>query len=451
MLNSNQIKSESVFLKQVCVVAIPVALQCMLQASFSIVDQIMIGQLGSVNIAAIGLAGKFSSIFSVVVSAVGAVTGIMVSQFIGSGQTKESEKSLTLNLLIGFAIAVLFSLLCLLIPNQIMRMYIRDAATIDVSVNYLKIISITFIPIAGTTMISTMLRCMERAGIPLFTTFIAAIFNTVLNYLLIFGKIGLPKMGVTGAAIATVISCIVNFMLTLSGLIYIYYTKKMKFHFSVHLKTMNAKQYGFILFPILINEFLWSMGENIYAAIYGHLGTDQCAAMTLTNPVQGLTIGALSGLAQAAGILIGKKLGNKDMKQAYHEANKLIQYGLTGSVILSMILVIVKPFYVTLFQVPDDVKYVAEQLLFVFAIISPVKVLNMILGGGILRSGGKTKIIMWIDIIGTWGFGVPLGYISAFVFELPIAYVYFILSLEEVIRLIISFVVFRKKMWMQSL
>lgn len=126
-------------------------------------------------------------------------------------------------------------------------------------------------------------------------------------------------------------------------------------------------------------------------------------------------------------------------------------YGLAGSIVLSILLIILKPFYVDIYQVSDEVKAVAEQLLFVFAIVSPVKLLNMILGGGILRSGGKTRIIMVIDIIGTWGFGVPLGCLSAFVFELPIAYVYFILSLEEVVRLVISFVVFRKRKWMQSL
>ncbi len=444
-------KPENNFLKEVCVVAIPVALQCMLQSSFSIVDQIMIGQLGRINIAAIGLAGKFSSIFSVVVAAVGAVTGIMISQYIGSGQRDEADKSLALNLLIAALIALFFSMVCFLVPDKIMRIYSTDEQTIRVAANYLRIVAISFIPIAGTTCISTMLRCMEKAGIPLLATIIAAVFNTGLNYLLIFGKCGFSRMEVTGAAIATVIAGCINFILILSGFFYIYRLKKRKFHFSVHLEKMSGKQYIFILFPILITEFLWSLGENVYAAIYGHLGTDNCAAMTLTNPIQGLMIGALSGLAQAAGILIGKLLGSKDYDKAYQQSKRLVAYGLAGSIVLSILLIILKPFYVDIYQVSDEVKAVAEQLLFVFAIVSPVKVLNMILGGGILRSGGKTRIIMVIDIIGTWGFGVPLGCLSAFVFELPIAYVYFILSLEEVVRLVISFVVFRKRKWMQSL
>ena len=217
------------------------------------------------------------------------------------------------------------------------------------------------------------------------------------------------------------------------------------------LGTKGFRQYFAMLIPILLTEFFWSLGENVYASIYGHIGKDACAAMTLTNPIQGLLIGALSGLAQAAGILVGKSLGKKDYKEAYRNAGKLVLYGFVGAISLSVLLVLLKGFYVEIYQVEDVVKKTAEQILLAFALISPVKVLNMILGGGIIRSGGKTKIVMWIDMFGTWGIGVPLGLLAAFVWNLPISLVYFVLSLEEVVRLMISLVIYRKKIWMNSL
>ena len=223
----------------------------------------------------------------------------------------------------------------------------------------------------------------------------------------------------------------------------------MKFLFK--LNANGRKQYLGILLPILVCEFLWSLGENVYAAIYGHIGTNDCAAMTLTNPVQALFIGALSGLSQAAGILIGRTLGSEDYDRAYKESKKLLYYGVGGSLLLSLVLIFGRSAYMQIYNVDTEVKNITMQILFAFAIIAPVKVLNMILGGGIIRSGGKTKYIMWIDIIGTWGFGVPLGLLSAFVLELSIPYVYFILSLEECVRLVISLVVFRRKRWMKSL
>ena len=210
-------------------------------------------------------------------------------------------------------------------------------------------------------------------------------------------------------------------------------------------------QYLGILAPILVCEFMWSLGENVYAAIYGNIGTDACAAMTMTGPIQGLMIGALSGLAQAAGILIGKSLGNEEYDKAYKDSKRLMWYGLAGSLVLSVALVLLGQFYVRIYNVEPQVRTMAYQLLVVFAIVSPVKVQNMILGGGIIRSGGKTQYVMWVDLIGTWIFGVPLGLLSAFVFDLPITYVSFILSMEEVVRLLISVVIFRKKRWMRTL
>ena len=210
-------------------------------------------------------------------------------------------------------------------------------------------------------------------------------------------------------------------------------------------------QYLGILAPILVCEFMWSLGENVYAAIYGNIGTDACAAMTMTGPIQGLMIGALSGLAQAAGILIGKSLGNEENDKAYKDSKRMMWYGLAGSLVLSVALVLLGQFYVRIYNVEPQVRTMAYQLLVVFAIVSPVKVQNMILGGGIIRSGGKTQYVMWVDLIGTWIFGVPLGLLSAFVFDLPITYVYFILSMEEVVRLLISVVIFRKKRWMRTL
>lgn len=189
----------------------------------------------------------------------------------------------------------------------------------------------------------------------------------------------------------------------------------------------------------------------MYAAIYGNIGTDACAAMTMAGPIQGLMIGALSGLAQAAGILIGKSLGNEEYDKAYKDSKRLMWYGLAGSLVLSVALVLLGQFYVRIYNVEPQVRTMAYQLLVVFAIVSPVKVQNMILGGGIIRSGGKTQYVMWVDLIGTWIFGVPLGLLSAFVFDLPITYVYFIFSMEEVVRLLISVVIFRKKRWMRTL
>lgn len=443
-------KQKRSFLKTVCKIAIPVALQSMLQASFSIVDQIMIGQLGSVNVAGVGFAGKFSSIYSVIVAAIGTVAGIMISQYMGQNEQKAVKRSFYVNLLFALGLAAVFTGISVGFPQRIIGVYTKDSQTILVSAAYLKIIAWTFLPMAGATLLSTMFRCMEKAQLPLYAGLAAAVLNTGLNYLLIFGKLGFAPMGAEGAAIATLISQIANYAIMLLMLL------KQREFFVKDIGGENAakfdwKQYGAMLLPILICEFLWSLGENVYAAIYGHIGTDASAAMTLINPIQGLMIGALCGLSQAAGVIIGKRLGAKQYDDAYASSKKLILYGFAASLMLSLVIAATAEYYVKIFQIEPYVQTLTRQILIAYALIAPFKVGNMILGGGIIRSGGKTSYVMLIDMIGTWCFGVPLGCIAAFALRLSIPYVYFILSLEECIRFAISVAVFRKKKWMQSL
>ena len=438
------------FFRIVCQLAIPVALQSMLQASFSIVDQIMIGQLGSVSVAGVGLAGKFASIFSVVVSAIGAVAGIMIAQYLGQKNRQEVRRSFYVNLLFAVGIAAVFFGVCTFFPKQIMQLYISETQTLEVAAGYLMIIAGTFLPMAGATLFATLLRCMEKAKLPLYASIISAILNTGLNYILIFGKFGLPSLGAEGAAIATLIAQCANFLVMLC-MVLKHDEILQKTPDSVSAGKFNWNQYMSILIPILVCEFMWSLGENVYAAIYGHMGTDASAAMTLLNPVQGLLIGALCGLSQAAGVLIGKKLGNQEYEEAYQESKQLIWYGIVGAVVLSVLVIVTSGFYVEIYQVSETVKLLTKQILFAFALVAPFKIINMILGGGIIRSGGKTKYVMVIDMIGTWGFGVPLGLLAAFVLRLSVPYVYFILSLEECVRVGISVFVFRRKKWMNSL
>ena len=206
-----------------------------------------------------------------------------------------------------------------------------------------------------------------------------------------------------------------------------------------------------VLDALFVCEASWSLGENVYAAIYGRMGTEQSAAMTLTAPIQGLAIGALCGLSQAAGVIVGKRLGGENYDGAYRAAKRLMVYGAVGASVLCAVVLLTSGAYVEIYQVSCTVKRLTRQILFVYALAAPFKVLNMILGGGILRSGRRTAYVMGIDMLGTWGFGVPLGLLGAFVWRLPIASVYLLLSLEERIRFAISMAVFRRKRWMRRL
>ena len=444
-------KTSTSFRRAVLRLAIPVALQSMLQASFSAVDQIMIGQLGSVYVAGVGLAGKFSGIVSVVVAAVGSAAGILISQYLGQKNTAAVRRSFNTNLLLALGVAGLFTALCALLPAPVMGLYSRDAATVRAAADYLCIIAAGYLPMAGATLLSTLFRCMERTALPLWAGIASAVLNTALNYLLIFGRCGLAPMGAQGAAIATALSQWANCLLMLLMLRFLSRCARGGWAQAQRNRVrFDWRAYAAMLLPLLACEVIWSLGENVYAAIYGHMGTASSAAMTLINPVQGIMIGALSGLAQAAGVLVGKRLGRGASEDAYRAARALLLYGAIGAAALSVVIALCSGLYVQIFQVEAAVQQLTRRILLAYACVAPFKVLNMILGG-VLRSGGRTRYVMCIDLIGTWGFGVPLGLLSAFVFRWPIPRVYFLLSLEECVRFALSLRTFRRKKWMRQL
>ena len=438
--------TEESFFRKSMKTAVPVALQAMLQSSFSMIDQVMVGQLGKTAIAAVEIGGKPGFVFAFVSGAVATVTGIMVSQYIGKEDDEKVDVSMSINMLVMMVIALLTTMACLFIPGILTGIFTKDAAVIETGTEYVRIVSLIY-PLSGVaSILAVQIRCKDHSEYPLYISAVAAVVNTALNFILIFGHFGAPALGVKGAAIASVASQVVNLVL----MIY-FYNKICKFRVCIKMDGTEIKQYITILFPIVFNEFMWTVGQNVNTFIYGHMGTDELAGMALTGPIQGLSIGALSGLAQAAGILIGKRLGEQEYDKAYAESKKLCIYGFVGSALMSLILVLGRNLYVGLFKVDANVGMIGGMLLVTFAILAPVKVQNMILGGGIIRSGGRTKYIMIIDILGTWLVGVPLGLLTGLYLKLPIVWVYFILSQEELVRFIITVFMFRSRKWMNTI
>ena len=439
--------SDNRFLQDVLRISIPVALQSMLQSSFSMVDQIMVGQLGDKSVAAVEIAGKPSFIYAFVIGAISTITGIMISQYIGNKNREAEEKSICVNFLVMILTGLTFLSVFGLFRNPFVEMFTEEEQVIAEGSTYLGIISWTFIPLGICSILGTALRCRDKSTWPLYIGIFSALLNTGLNYCLIFGNFGAPRLGIAGAAYASVISQAAGALIS----ILCFYRLYGRIRISLSLGKAGYSQYFMMLLPIVLNEFFWSVGQSVYTYVYGHMGTNELAGMSLTGAVQGLTMGALSGLSQAAGILIGKRLGCKEYDAAYEDSKKLCGLGVAGSLVFTLLLILIRNPYVQMFNVSGDVRGIGADILAAFAILMPVKVQNMILGGGIIRSGGKTKYVMMIDMMGTWLIGVPLALLTGLYLKLPVIWVYFILSQEELIRLIVSVFMFRSRKWMHTL
>ncbi len=333
-----------------------------------------------------------------------------------------------------------------------MSLYSEDYFTIDQAVIYLRIMAIGFIPQTITLMFSALLRNMEAAKFATIASGISVVTNTVLNYLFIFGIGIFPKMNVAGAALATSVSRIIELAIIIVLFLKIKKSKEIELKFVFTFEKIFIKKIGYVLAPILLCEFLWSLGENVYAIIYGHIGTEACAAMTLTSPIQTIAISVLLGVSASAGIIVGESLGAGENDKAYRESKSFVKITVLIAIFLGIIISALAGYYVKLYNnVSDETSNVTIYILYAYSLVFCAKAINMVLGGGVLRSGGQTKYIMIIDVIGTCLIGVPLGLVTAYVWKMPIYYVYFILSLEEYVRVLLEIYVFKSKRWMKNI
>lgn len=446
-----QMSYEKPYLKEMLAIAIPVSIQSLFQASLSVIDQFMVGSLGEDAIAAVGLGSRFPTIFLVTLGAVGTTTSIMVAQYWGKKDEKNIKRVVEGNFLFGLLITAVFFLLSFIFSKQVLGFYTHDEKIVLMGSKYLIINAVGYIAMLLITIYAAVLRSTEHVKSPMYAGVFAVIVNTLLNYLLIFGAFNFPRLGYIGTAYATTIT---RFLEALLLLIIIYFKK---YPGAYKIKELSdipmdfVKKILIIASPLIVNEFLWAFGETIYSMIYGRMGTDEIAAMTLTYPIQNICIGLFTGVSSAAGIMIGNKLGQGDNESAFKYSKKFVKLGIFGATIIGVLLVACSNIYISVFNISIDLKTCTFRLLVMYSIVLWIKVSNMIMGGGILRSGGKTKYTLFLDMFGTWGIGVPLGFISAFILKLPIQWVYLLISLEELVRFIIGLKIMNSRKWMNNL
>ena len=248
--------SEKIFLQDVLRISIPVALQSMLQSSFSMVDQIMVGQLGDKSVAAVEIAGKPSFIYAFVIGAISTITGIMISQYIGNKNREAEEKSICVNFLVMILTGLTFLSVFGLFRNPFVEMFTEEEQVIAEGSTYLGIISWTFIPLGICSILGTALRCRDKSTWPLYIGIFSALLNTGLNYCLIFGNFGAPRLGIAGAAYASVISQAAGALIS----ILCFYRLYGRIRISLSFGKARYSQYFMMLLPIVLNEFFWSVG-----------------------------------------------------------------------------------------------------------------------------------------------------------------------------------------------
>lgn len=438
------------FYKTLVSLAVPITLQNTITSSLNLVDTVMIGQLGTVEVAAVGLANKVCFVLILVLFAISSGTAIFTAQFWGRKDVENIGRVMGIALVLSVAISILFSIFTLWLPEAVIGIFTPDQAVIADASLYLVIISFSFVPMAVTMLYAFVLRSTGRVLLPMYASIGALGLNTFLNYCLIFGHFGMPALGVKGAAIATLFARFIE-----AGLIIlITYWKKYPAVRPGHLATVSkdlVRRFFVTALPVIANELIWVLGMTMYAVIYARMGTEEIAAVNIIGPVEHITIGFFFGLASAASVMIGNQIGRDNDDAALSYAKRFCVFGVVGAVISGIIIFFTASPVAMLFKVSPAVQDYTIKLLVILSIVLWVRIFNLVSIVGILRGGGDTKFSLYLEIIAIWAIGVPLAFFGGLVWKLEVYWVFALVHVEEGFKMIIGLYRIYSRKWIHNL
>jgi len=442
---------DKAFLKATASFTIPVMLTMVLSTVTNLVDTMMVGTLGEASISAVGLANKYFYVFSMVIFGVHSGSGLLMAQFYGSDDAENIRRTFGLGLLINLIASFLFAFVACIFPIAVMSIFTDSAVSTELGIRYLRIAGLSFPLFAVSNILSSLLRATRNVRVPVVASVVSILTNVLFNYCLIFGRAGFPAMGIEGAAIATVIARIAELLILLLFSLRKGSVLRGKLGDFVGWSGTFLRNFVRCSLPILINEILWGFGTTLYYVAYGHMGDNATAAITITETVTKILNTAGNGLASAASVLLGNELGAGKLKKAEDNSAKLLVLGLTVALICSVLLLIFRNPVLGLFDVSEEVRLSASVCMAIYAAILPFYYTYCIIIVGILRAGGDSKASLFLDSSGVWFIALPLIFLGAFVWKLPITAVFALSLVEEVYKTILSLIRWRKKVWLRNL
>lgn len=443
---------DKVFLKSMLAIAIPIALQNLITSSLNMVDTLMISSLGQASIAAVGLANQLFFFYILITFGINSGSSIFIAQYWGKEDIPSIRKVLGLALSLSTIVGVFFTIVAFFFPEFIMSIFIKEPEVIKLGSEYLKIVSLSYIVTAISFAYSVALRTTGRPNVPMKISAISFVTNTVINYVLIFGKFGFPAMGVKGAAWGTVIARVVEIFIIL----YTIYSAKGVLAASIkELLTWSKEfvsKYIKTTYPVILAEGFWSLGQVMYSIAYARIGEESTAAVQITNTIQNIFFVVVRGLANACTVMVGNKIGGGDETEAYEYAKMFMIISTLIGLVLGIILATTSKYTLMLFKGLDPSLYeISRKLLVVMGLTFVIRVFNTTAIVGVLRGGGDTQYAMVLDIWTVWIVGVPLAFIGALVLRLPVHYVFVLVTLEEVLKVFITIPRILSKKWIRNI
>lgn len=444
------ISRERNFYKLILSIALPIAIQNLITFSVSLIDTMMLGALGEVQLSAASIGNNLFFILTVLIFGLAGGSNILISQYWGKGDVNTIHKILSIMYRACIIIVAVFVAIATILPEEFMRIYTSDIRVIEEGAIYLRIISIGYIFYALTNATIMMLRSVKTVKISLVVYSVSLAVNAIFNYIFIFGKFGSPALGVKGAAIATVMARIAEFLIVI--IFMVKYENKICLRVRHLLKVdkIILKDFMVNCTPVLFNEFLWSTGSTMISIIIGRLGTETVAANSISNVVFQFVTVFIFGLSNATAVIIGNTIGEGKNEKAKEYSRTVGVLSILMGMMAGIVILVIRPIVVDFYNVSQATKDIAIQIMNSMSIIVIFQSFGITLMMGVLRGGGDAKFVLVNDIIFLWLVAIPCGFLTAFVLKWPIAAVFFVVKSDEIIKSIIATIRVLSGKWVRN-
>lgn len=447
----DKLKLDKRFIKTLLVLAVPIILQSLVTASLNLLDNLMIGSLGENEIAAVGISNQFYMVYYYSIMGITLGAGIFMSQFWGKKDISSIHKFLGISLVFGIIATIFYAAAAFFMPEKIMNIFTKEIIVISLGKNYLRMVALSYIFTTISLAFAASLRSIGQTKIPMYGSLVGLVFNGILNYIFIFGKFGVPAMGVTGATLGTTVSRCME----LSFILFIIYKNKnivagnlsqlLNFDFSLVIKFFKTAT------PVIFNDVMWIGGITAYFVAYSKLGTNATATMQIANTINNVFNIFGIGIASASAILIGNKIGAGLEEEAKKDALKISVFGVMIGIIIGIVFFVVAPLIAMLFKITPETYQNVIVVLRIMAAALPLRFFGIVQIIGVLRGGGDVLYAIVTELVAVWCIGVPLSFLGAVYFKFPIVLVYLMVCLEELFKVVATVPRLRSGKWIKNL
>lgn len=442
------------FWKTAVKLAVPVALQNLLTSSFTLADTLLVSNLGTVALSSVGMMGQWSWLMNMILVGFCSATSVFISQFWGVKDLKKIRHIGGISILFAVFVSILFTAVSLAFPEGVVKIFNSDKEVIATGAEYLRVVAFSFVPIAITNILAAILRAVENVKLPMWVSAFTTVLNIFLDYCMIFGKFGFDKMGIRGAALATVISAwlgvVLIIIISLAQKNILVKNSKEYFRFSAE----EFKGYIIKATPVVLNEGMWGGGTFVYNVIFANMGYEYFSAITILRSFENIAFVIFIGICSASSVMIGKSIGQGEIERGLLDSKRFMVIVPSLSVLVSVLIILLRTQLVSVFNMGNNISETtlntAVTLMLIYAIAFPFRMMPYLEVVSIFRSGGDTITGAKYELICLWALSVPVTALSVYVLKMPFIAAFVVMYIfEDIPKNILCIKYYFSKKWIK--